>query len=123
MRGAIPPLPNTPPRHGAQLKHRDNLTFTIILYCYMQCSTFAVDWPVSSGMSELQSKPIYKFLCMNHLLDHTLTITNMATVRSFKVIPDKFNVVCICTSGNYTHKRITKFNIYIYCFIAVATAD
>jgi hypothetical protein len=30
MRGAIPPLPNTPPWCGAQLKHRDNFTFTYI---------------------------------------------------------------------------------------------
>jgi hypothetical protein len=29
MSGAIPPLPNTPPWRGAQLKHRDNFTFTI----------------------------------------------------------------------------------------------
>jgi hypothetical protein len=28
MRGAIPPLPNTLSWHGAQLKHRDNSTFT-----------------------------------------------------------------------------------------------
>jgi len=28
MSGAIPPLPNTPPWSGAQLKHRDNFTFT-----------------------------------------------------------------------------------------------
>jgi hypothetical protein len=27
MRGAIPPLPNTPSWRGAQLKHRDNFTF------------------------------------------------------------------------------------------------
>jgi hypothetical protein len=27
MSGAIPPLPNTPSWHGAQLKHRDNFTF------------------------------------------------------------------------------------------------
>jgi hypothetical protein len=30
MSGAIPPLPNTPPWRGAQLKHRDNFTFTFI---------------------------------------------------------------------------------------------
>jgi hypothetical protein len=29
MRGAIPPLPNTPSWRGAQLKHRDNFTFII----------------------------------------------------------------------------------------------
>jgi hypothetical protein len=28
MSGAIPPLPNTPSCRGAQLKHRDNFTFT-----------------------------------------------------------------------------------------------
>jgi hypothetical protein len=28
MSGAIPPLPNTPSLRGAQLKHRDNFTFT-----------------------------------------------------------------------------------------------
>jgi len=28
MYGDIPPLPNTPSWHGAQLKHRDNFTFT-----------------------------------------------------------------------------------------------
>jgi hypothetical protein len=30
MRGAIAPLPNTPSWRGAQLKHRDNFTFTFI---------------------------------------------------------------------------------------------
>jgi hypothetical protein len=28
MSGVIPPLPNTPSWRGAQLKHRDNFTFT-----------------------------------------------------------------------------------------------
>jgi hypothetical protein len=28
MRGAIPPLPNTPSWRGAQLKQRDSFTFT-----------------------------------------------------------------------------------------------
>jgi hypothetical protein len=28
MIGAIPPLPNMPSWRGAQLKHRDNFTFT-----------------------------------------------------------------------------------------------
>jgi hypothetical protein len=32
MRGAIPPLPNTPPWRGAQLKHRD-FTFTFTPPC------------------------------------------------------------------------------------------
>jgi hypothetical protein len=28
MRGAIPPLPNTPSWRGAQFRYRDNFTFT-----------------------------------------------------------------------------------------------
>jgi hypothetical protein len=31
MIGAIPPLPNTPLWRGAQLKHRDNFTSTIMI--------------------------------------------------------------------------------------------
>jgi hypothetical protein len=31
MSGAIPPLPNTPPWRGAQLKHRDNLPLPYLL--------------------------------------------------------------------------------------------
>jgi len=31
MGGAIPPLPNTAPCSGAQLKHRDNFTFTDVV--------------------------------------------------------------------------------------------
>jgi hypothetical protein len=30
MNGSIPPFPNTPPWRGAQLKHRDNFTFTFL---------------------------------------------------------------------------------------------
>jgi len=30
MRGAIPPLPSMPSWRGAQLKHRDNFTFTFV---------------------------------------------------------------------------------------------
>jgi hypothetical protein len=29
----IPPLPNTPPWRGAQLKHRDNFTFILGIGC------------------------------------------------------------------------------------------
>jgi hypothetical protein len=29
MNGAIPPLPNTPPWHGAQLKHRNDFYLTL----------------------------------------------------------------------------------------------
>jgi hypothetical protein len=34
MSGAIPPLPNTPPWRGAQLKHRDNFTYIFTFYTY-----------------------------------------------------------------------------------------
>jgi len=30
MSGTIPPVPNTPSWRGAQLKHRDNFTFTYL---------------------------------------------------------------------------------------------
>jgi hypothetical protein len=32
MRGAIPPLPSMPSWRGAQLKHRDNFTFTCLTF-------------------------------------------------------------------------------------------
>jgi hypothetical protein len=32
MNGAIPQLPNSPSWRGAQLKHRDNFTFTFTFY-------------------------------------------------------------------------------------------
>jgi hypothetical protein len=32
MSRAIPPIPNTPPWRGAQLKHRDNFNFTFTFY-------------------------------------------------------------------------------------------
>jgi len=37
MRGAVPPLPHTPSWRGAQLKHRDNFTFT--LYVSPSCGS------------------------------------------------------------------------------------
>jgi len=40
----------------------------------------------------------YKF-GMKHF--YMLKITNVATVRHFEVLSDKFNVVDICTNGNY----------------------
>jgi hypothetical protein len=33
MRGAVPPLTNTPSRRGAKLKHRNNFIFTLPLLC------------------------------------------------------------------------------------------
>jgi hypothetical protein len=41
MRGAMPPLPNTPLCSGAQLKRRDNLTITFYLY-EQEATTLAV---------------------------------------------------------------------------------
>jgi len=38
---------------------------------------------------------------------HMLTVTNMAIMRNFAVMSDKFNVFRICTCGNYSHKWIT----------------
>jgi hypothetical protein len=42
MRGAIPPLPNTPSWRGAQLKHRGSFTFTscvCVCVCMCVCKT------------------------------------------------------------------------------------
>jgi hypothetical protein len=64
MCGAIPPLPNMPSWHGAQLKHRDNFTFyweVVSLlasdyFCQRDslalCSLFTlkfVEWPLYPG--------------------------------------------------------------------------
>jgi len=39
MYGAIPPVPNTHSWRGAQLKHRDNFTFTYLHFmCLYVCS-------------------------------------------------------------------------------------
>jgi hypothetical protein len=35
MLGAIPPLPNMPSWHGAQLKHRDNFNLTLCTACIL----------------------------------------------------------------------------------------
>jgi hypothetical protein len=40
MRGAILPLPNTPSWSGAQLKHRDNFTFTLVMILFLTTATF-----------------------------------------------------------------------------------
>jgi hypothetical protein len=37
MSGAIPRLPNTPSWRGAQLKHRDNFTFTFFFCSCLIC--------------------------------------------------------------------------------------
>jgi len=39
---------------------------------------------------------------------YMLAITNMATVQNFEVISDKFNLVGICTTGNYVQKWSTE---------------
>jgi hypothetical protein len=38
MSGAIPPHPNTPSLRGAQLKHRDNFTFTLQFTYLFMCT-------------------------------------------------------------------------------------
>jgi hypothetical protein len=53
---------------------------------------------------EADHKHIYKFFFMKRVL----TIKNMAMVRNFQDIFDKFNVVGIYTSENYALKWINK---------------
>jgi len=42
MRGAIPPLPNTPSWRGSQLKHRDKFTCTTFTYMKVDKMTAVV---------------------------------------------------------------------------------
>jgi hypothetical protein len=53
MRGAIPPLPNTPSWCGAQLKHRDNFTFTFALY--MKWDLIQTDYNIGERETEKHS--------------------------------------------------------------------
>jgi hypothetical protein len=39
---------------------------------------------------------------------HMFTFTNIATVRNFKALPDKFAIVIIYSIGNYGEKQITE---------------
>lgn len=47
----------------------------------------------------------HKF-CMN--IVYILTITNVAAVQDFEVISNKFNIVILCTCGNWRQNWITK---------------
>jgi hypothetical protein len=57
MSGAIPSLPNTPSWHGAQLKHRDNFTFYILIIAHFNAAVFSFtchgDCPLARSDSEL----------------------------------------------------------------------
>jgi hypothetical protein len=50
MSGAIPPLPNTPSRRGAQLKHRDKFTFTFYYFLMLQAFGNPSSWGQSGIM-------------------------------------------------------------------------
>jgi hypothetical protein len=56
MSEAIPPLPNTPSWRGAQLKHRDNFTFT-----------FNLSMPRSSELSLPFRFSDQRFVCIFNL--------------------------------------------------------
>jgi hypothetical protein len=67
MRGAIPPLPNTPSWRGAQLKHRDIFTFA---FTFGHSRHFKMKVSVDTAslcMSPVRSHAIYMqpfFLCI-----------------------------------------------------------
>jgi hypothetical protein len=77
LSGAIPPLPNTHTWCGAQLKHRNNFTFTFYLYQFLCCMLFpskfmSYIWVVSckvrlyrTGKGNLLSDPC--FLTVYHM--------------------------------------------------------
>jgi rhodanese-related sulfurtransferase len=41
-----------------------------------------------------------------------LTVANVEKVQNFNIISDKFNVVTVCSSGNYAQKWATKLYSY-----------
>jgi len=46
---------------------------------------------------------------------YILTNTNVATVRNFEVISNKFSVIKICISGSFERKWMTKlYNLVVY---------
>jgi hypothetical protein len=47
MRGAIPPLPNTPSWRGAQFKHRDNFTL-LLLYSVWHIFIFVLGFLIKA---------------------------------------------------------------------------
>jgi hypothetical protein len=46
-------------------------------------------------------------------------MTNMSTVRKFEIISSEFNIIGICTSGNYTRKWFTK--LCCCCSVSIVT--
>lgn len=38
----------------------------------------------------------------------------MVMLQTFEVIPSKFNVIRMCTGGNYAEKSVTELNNYSY---------
>jgi hypothetical protein len=50
MRGDIPPLPNTPSWHGAQLKHRDNFYIYIHIHLCIQVVMLSINLVPNSRM-------------------------------------------------------------------------
>jgi hypothetical protein len=52
MSGAIPPLPNTLPCRGAQLKHRDNFNFYLCCVCVCVCVCVCARARITSSNNE-----------------------------------------------------------------------
>jgi hypothetical protein len=62
---------------------------------------------------DMGHKYVYKVCKVHEAYVYVLSIINMATVRNFDVISDKFSAVLICPNGNYVKKWISKlYNFY-----------
>jgi hypothetical protein len=60
MSGSIPPIPNTPSWRGAQLKHRDNFTFTYPGSCFLPLrSIHSPQHPVLKHHQSVLCNPTY----------------------------------------------------------------
>jgi hypothetical protein len=73
MRGAIPPLPNTPSWRGAQLKHRDNFTLPIGFDAHLlQIKTNYCEGKQTIQISHCMEQILPLYL-LTYLLTHSLT--------------------------------------------------
>jgi hypothetical protein len=71
-------------------------------------------WSKACEILYVDHKFIYIF-CINHFL--YIKVTCMVMVTNFEVMPGKFNIVKICTSGNYAQKWMINcviINLYIF---------
>jgi hypothetical protein len=94
MRGAIPTYPNMLSWHGAQLKHRDNFTFTLPLFLVWS----SVGWDTLSQIRE-QITPEYSIPRMQIIINMLSQFNPFPHLRKWNV---ETNIPCYL-QHNKTH--------------------